>query len=169
MTLDERATALSDWANAAFEARENYTRDPHEQIERLITAGDAALAAFSAPPPADPRQAQIAVLERLRAEVWDRELDATEDFSEAIDEMLAALRAPGAVGVTANQRQVKLGVVEFHRPGLAERFYSVVDDLRESGSTVDVWLMDIATVLREFGYTMTITAPLRAPGAADAD
>lgn len=59
-------------------------------------------------------------------------------------------------------RKVKLGVIEFHsprlNPGLIERFYAVVDDLRESGSIVDVWLMDIAKVLSEFGYEMTIAS-----------
>jgi hypothetical protein len=55
---------------------------------------------------------------------------------------------------------VKLGVIEFHsertNSGLTERFYAVVDDLRKSGSIVDVWLMDIAAVLREFGYDMRV-------------
>lgn len=55
---------------------------------------------------------------------------------------------------------VKLGVVEFHsdrlNPGLIERFYAVTDDLRGSGSIVDLWLMDIAAVLNEFGYDMKI-------------
>lgn len=72
MTRDEmRAAALSDWANTAFEARENWTRDPHEHIERLVTAGDAAIAALSAP--ADPRQVQIAVQQAValwRAEMY---------------------------------------------------------------------------------------------------
>lgn len=58
-------------------------------------------------------------------------------------------------------RTVQLGVIEFHservNPGLMKRFYAVVKDLRDSGSIVDLWLMDIATVLGEFGYTMTVT------------
>jgi hypothetical protein len=57
-------------------------------------------------------------------------------------------------------RRVELGVIEFHserlNPGLVERFYAVTEDLRDSGSIVDVWLMDIATVLAEFGYRMEI-------------
>lgn len=58
-------------------------------------------------------------------------------------------------------RVVDLGVIEFHsdrvNPGLIARFYHVVNDLLESGSIVDLWLMDIATVLGEFGYTMEVT------------
>lgn len=56
--------------------------------------------------------------------------------------------------------RVQLGVIEFHspsmNPGLDERFRHVTDDLRNSASIVDVWLMDIATVLGEFGYEMRI-------------
>ena len=63
---------------------------------------------------------------------------------------------------TPEPRKVNLGVIEFHsprlNPGLIERFYAVVEDLRASGSIVDIWLMDIATVLREFGYEMTIVS-----------
>jgi hypothetical protein len=55
---------------------------------------------------------------------------------------------------------VKLGVIEFHserdNPGLIDRFYAVTDDLREAGCIVDLWLMDIASVLEEFGYDMRI-------------
>ena len=47
-------------------------------------------------------------------------------------------------------------VSERVNPGLIKRFYAVVNDLRESGSIVDLWLMDIATVLKEFGYEMKI-------------
>ena len=58
-------------------------------------------------------------------------------------------------------RKVDLGVIEFHservNPGLIKRFYEVTNDLKASGSIVDLWLMDIATVLGEFGYTMTVT------------
>ena len=56
--------------------------------------------------------------------------------------------------------KVQLGVIEFHsersNPGLIKRFYEVTDDLRRSGSIVDVWLMDIAEVLREHGYLLEI-------------
>lgn len=58
-------------------------------------------------------------------------------------------------------RTVQLGVIEFHsercNPGLIKRFYEVRDDLIAAGAIVDLWLMDIATVLKEHGYTMTIT------------
>jgi hypothetical protein len=62
---------------------------------------------------------------------------------------------------TVKRRKVKLGVIEFHsesyNPGLVKRFFEVTKDLRESASIVDLWLMDIQTVLKEFGYDMTIT------------
>src|SRR5690606_29475413 len=52
---------------------------------------------------------------------------------------------------------IKLGVIAFHpMAALRERFYAVVGDLQESGSIVDVWLMDIAAVLLEHGYVMEI-------------
>lgn len=57
-------------------------------------------------------------------------------------------------------RRVQLGVIEFHseslNPGLIDRFYAVRDDLTEASCIVDLWLMDIATVLKEFGYDMRI-------------
>ena len=59
------------------------------------------------------------------------------------------------------QREVKLGVVEFHsdpfNPGLRQRFFEVVDDLQKSASIVDLWMTDLAQVMAEFGYKMTIT------------
>lgn len=67
-------------------------------------------------------------------------------------------------------RIVQLGVIEFHsdrvNPGLTERFFAVTDDLAASGSIVDVWLMDIATVLAEHGYTMTVTTDKPKPERA---
>lgn len=52
---------------------------------------------------------------------------------------------------------IKLGVVHFHpQEKLRERFYYVVNDLREAGCIVDLWLLDISSVLKEFGYEMTI-------------
>lgn len=67
------------------------------------------------------------------------------------------------------KRTVQLGVIEFHsdraNPGLRQRFHAVTEDLRAAGCIVDLWLMDIATVLSEFGYEMTITTekPLPKP------
>jgi hypothetical protein len=73
---------------------------------------------------------------------------------------------PSAPSVS-EPRTVKLGVIEFHsnsfNPGLVERFFAVTKDLRDSASIVDLWLMDIATVLREFGYEMTITTAKEEP------
>ena len=58
------------------------------------------------------------------------------------------------------QRLVNLGVIEFHsesyNPGLFRRFYDTIDDLSASAAIVDLWLVDIAAVLREFGYEMKV-------------
>src|SRR5271155_2049618 len=58
------------------------------------------------------------------------------------------------------KRLVKLGVIEFHsesyNPGFVKRFFDVTKDLTDSASIADLWLMDIATVLKEFGYEMKI-------------
>lgn len=60
----------------------------------------------------------------------------------------------------ASDTRVQLGVIEFHSPsmnaGLIERFYHVVNDLRDASCIVDLWLMDIASVLAEHGYEMTV-------------
>jgi hypothetical protein len=49
-------------------------------------------------------------------------------------------------------------VIEFHSNAkLRERFYAVRDDLTAAGAIVDLWLMDIASVLKEHGYKMTVT------------
>lgn len=59
------------------------------------------------------------------------------------------------------RRKIKLGVIEFNsesaNPGLTKRFFDVTQDLRDSASIVDLWLMDIASVLKEFGYDMVIS------------
>lgn len=69
--------------------------------------------------------------------------------------------------LSTDERVVKLGVIEFHserfNPGLIKRFYEVTKDLRDSGSIVDLWLMDIATVLKEFGYEMQVTTKRELP------
>lgn len=58
------------------------------------------------------------------------------------------------------KRLVKLGVIEFHseayNPGFVKRFFDVTKDLKDSASIADVWLMDIASVLKEFGYEMKV-------------
>lgn len=53
--------------------------------------------------------------------------------------------------------EIKLGVVEFHTPKnneLVSDFFDCVDGL--GGFTVDVWLMDIASVLAKHGYEMKV-------------
>jgi hypothetical protein len=58
------------------------------------------------------------------------------------------------------RRLVNLGVIEFHsesyNPGLVKRFFDVTKDLTDSASIADLWLMDIASVLKEFGYEMKV-------------
>lgn len=76
------------------------------------------------------------------------------DIISALNE-LASLRQR----VEELENTIELGVVEFHtkqNSALRDDFYKVVDDLKASGSIVDVWLMDIATTLRKHGYIMTI-------------
>lgn len=54
---------------------------------------------------------------------------------------------------------VELGVIEFHTSennDLIDDFYNAVDHARASGCIVDLWLMDIAEVLRRHGYEMLI-------------
>jgi hypothetical protein len=68
MTRDE---ILAEWGDAAYNAQENYSMDPHEHIARLIAAGDQ-LAALATPapvaaPPADLVAQQIADCNRVRA------------------------------------------------------------------------------------------------------
>jgi hypothetical protein len=58
------------------------------------------------------------------------------------------------------RRLVNLGAIEFHsesyNPGLVKRFFDVTKDLTDSASIADLWLMDIASVLKEFGYEMKV-------------
>jgi transcriptional regulator with XRE-family HTH domain len=72
------------------------------------------------------------------------------------------------MGESPDRRRVQLGVIEFHssrlNPGLIERFYAVTKDLRDAACIVDLWLLDIAAVLNEFGYDMEIyKRPARGP------
>lgn len=58
------------------------------------------------------------------------------------------------------QFQWQPGVITFHTPrnkALIEDFYASVKDLREAACIVDLWLMDIHSVLNKHGYEMTIT------------
>jgi hypothetical protein len=58
------------------------------------------------------------------------------------------------------RRLVNLGIIEFHsesyNPGFVKRFFEITNDLKDSASIADLWLMDIASVLREFGYEMKV-------------
>ena len=54
-------------------------------------------------------------------------------------------------------KEIKLGVVEFHTPKnreLVSDFYACVDML--PGCIVDLWLLDIASVLAKHGYDMKV-------------
>ncbi len=56
------------------------------------------------------------------------------------------------------RRTVQLGVIEFHSdPALRQDFYMVTEDCRAAGQIVDVWLLDLSTILRRHGYEMRIT------------
>ncbi len=81
-----------------------------------------------------------------------------EDTCRAQEREIAILQQTLTAREQETKRIVKLGVIEFHpQDALRKRFYAVTNDLAAAGCIVDLWLMDIATVLREFGYEMTIT------------
>jgi hypothetical protein len=63
MTRDE---ILAEWGDAAYNAQENYTMDPHEHIGRLIAVGD-----------------QLAVLAALASLVEEAEMDASKHARDA--------------------------------------------------------------------------------------
>ena len=70
-------------------------------------------------------------------------------------------------------REVSLGVIEFHservNPGLIKRFYAVRDDLTAAGAIVDLWLMDLQTVLAEHGYRLRVFTDKPLPGRCQED
>jgi hypothetical protein len=105
--------AWAEWHEAVFCAREDWTKDPHQHIERLIRAGDAAIAALrpSPPAPASPASdalrahvvALLPIAERMLALLdagetvcFDNYADADDAcaYALAIDAARAALRAP---------------------------------------------------------------------------
>ena len=49
---DTPLEARGEWDEAVYNARENWTVDPHQHIERLIRVGDALLAALRSSPDA---------------------------------------------------------------------------------------------------------------------
>lgn len=74
---------------------------------------------------------------------------------------------PDPPQVASRGRRVDLGVVELHsNEALRRDFYHVLHDLRESAATVDLWLMDIATILERHGYSLTIYTELKRPAPA---
>lgn len=73
-------------------------------------------------------------------------------------------RAPWNPQPVEGRERVKLGVIEFHslrNPQLMDDFYAVTRDCADASVIVDIWLMDIATVLRKHGYEMAIFRPLK--------
>ena len=61
-------------------------------------------------------------------------------------------------------RRLKFGVVELHsNPCLRRQFSEVTKDLTDAGCIVDLWIHDIAAVLEEHGYQMTITTGRPSP------
>ena len=90
----------------------------------------------------------------------EKELEESRNKQEEYCYDLAAARKE--LAEVRGGRKVQLGVIEFHserlNPGLTKRFYSVRDGLMATGAIVDLWLMNIASVLREFSYEMTIVS-----------
>lgn len=61
----------------------------------------------------------------------------------------------------------EFGRIHFHSiPGFADRLHHILNDCRAASVISDIWLNDIGQVLKEFGYTMTITRD-EAPQATD--
>ena len=95
-----------------------------------------------------------------KIERLEKELEESRNKQEEYCYDLAAARKE--LAEVRGGRKVQLGVIEFHserlNPGLTKRFYSVRDGPMATGAIVDLWLMNIASVLREFGYEMTIVS-----------
>lgn len=109
--------------------------------------------------PLTERERLADVCDRLAA--TQRNMPVPMTIEERADLRKAAVVLRRSESSYEGRRTADLGVIEFQsdrvNPGLAYRFYDVVNDLHAAGSIVDLWLMDIATVLKEFGYEMTIT------------
>lgn len=97
-----------------------------------------------------------------------KEEDDCEGDQVEMDDILSALNELASLRQERDDLQkrveelgeaVDIGVIEFHTKQNAElrnEFYEVVDDLRNAGSIVDVWLLDIGAVLKKHGYTLKI-------------
>lgn len=89
----ERRGAMlrAEWDEACYLAREDYTKDPHAHIEALITAGDAVLAALSAPPPGQDTAGLVEAVRRWQTAVSKNGSTAEEcaEAAAADDELLA--------------------------------------------------------------------------------
>lgn len=99
------------------------------------------------------------------------EKETVADAGQAMVRHLRAQLAEAEAKVRAmTDGELKLGVIELHTAKNAElikRFYQVRDDLTAAGCIVDLWVMDIATVLGEYGYSLRLfrkaqAAPARA-------
>jgi hypothetical protein len=64
--------------------------------------------------------------------------------------------------MTTDQRgeRWEFGVPVMHgNAALRDRFYLVVNDLRDAGCIVDIWVNDIVKTLEQFGYRVDIFMP----------
>ncbi|MCJ2057311.1 hypothetical protein MKL09_12175 [Methylobacterium sp. J-048] len=81
-----------------------------------------------------------------------RDCQSEEAATECKADRIQRARDATPIGEVA-----KLGLIKFHsQDDMRDRFYHVVNDLRAAGCIVDLWLMDLATVMGEHGYEMTI-------------
>lgn len=58
-----------------------------------------------------------------------------------------------------SRRPIEFGRIELHttkNEKLVDEFYQVRDDLTAAGSIVDIWMWDIAAVLKKHGYSLEI-------------
>ena len=94
MSRDEAISiTAAEWAEACYHASENWTVDPHQHIDALIQAGDAAIAALRAPEGAAVAAAQCAVCMATYAQGGQR---AGSHFSLSISGRLVCKRCVSA-------------------------------------------------------------------------
>lgn len=108
-------------------------------------------------------RAQIAPYLQHKVDCATRRLTTSRDRSSGLDIMAfptGTERCDCGMEQAADhlalvKNEVKVGVIEFHsNEALREDFYKVADGAL--GFIVDVWLLDIQSVLRTHGYDMRI-------------
>lgn len=95
-------------------------------------------------------------------ESWSDDDSVFLNFDRFERLIATAIRDAVAEAQQGERKQWEYGVVHFHdprNPEFIDRFYHVVNDLREASCIIDIWLNDIQQTLKEFGYDMVIYMP----------